>query len=152
MVTAVLSDSRKALLVCVGALLLLNAIGLGISIAAELPTEFDTRGDPDKVLEDSVTKGTLIAAPLTAMAALIVGALLFWFGGRWLGTLGLVITAVLAVLATIGTLGEPLHPEASDPPVAFLVAWKVIVVFLALSLVALCLVRGWQIWRPADAP
>ena len=41
-----MSDTRKALLVCVCALLVLNAIGAVISVAAEWPTEFDTEGRP----------------------------------------------------------------------------------------------------------
>jgi hypothetical protein len=46
--------------------------------------------------------------------------------------------AVIGLLFTVGHLGEPLHPETSDPPVAFLVVWRVLGVTLALAMSALC--------------
>jgi hypothetical protein len=49
--------------------------------------------------------------------------------------------AVIGLLFTVGHLGEPLHPEASDPPVDFLVVWRVLGVTLALAMSALSLIE-----------
>ena len=146
-----MSDTRKALPVCVCALLVLNAIGAVISVAAEWPTEFDTEGDPEKVLEDLPTRGTLLAAPLSVLIVLVVATALTWLRNRWLASIGLAVLIALCLLFTIGTLGEPLHPEASDPPVAFLIVWKIVVLGVIGSLVALSLIGLYRRWRPATA-
>jgi len=145
---------RNSLVVVVAAILALNAIGIIISIVAELPTEFDTKADPDNVPEDSITKGTLIAAPVVILIVLAGCALLAGLRPKWLATLGLAVLVVLGVVGTIGILGEPLHPEASDPPVAFLVIWKAMGIGLLGALVALSLANLYYVWRPAacDAP
>ena len=148
MVATSARGGSQLLFAVVAALLVLNAAGLIISVVAELPTEFDTTPDPDNVLEDSVSKGTLLAGPMTAMAALIVAAVFVRWGGRWLGALGFVIAIVIGVLFTIGSFGEPLQPEASDPPVAFLVAWKVVGVGLALALAGLSATGLYRRVRP----
>jgi hypothetical protein len=132
--------TRRAVLRGVaGAVLALNLIGWAISVAAELPAEFD--GVRDDVLADSVTAGTLLAAPLTALVALIVLSLLAWFGGRWLGSVGLLGLIALGVVFTIGNLGEPLDPEASDPPTAFLVTWRIVAVGLCGALIVAAAVQ-----------
>jgi len=41
------------------------------------------------------------------------------------------------VLFVVGNIGEPLHPKASDAPVAFLVVWRVVGIGLAIGLIGL---------------
>jgi len=144
------SRPRALMLLVAGAVVVLNATGWVISVAAELPSEFDGVRDPDEVLSDSVTVGTLLAAPLTTLVALGVAMLLAWRGGRWLRSAGLVGAAVLGVLFTVGTLAEPLHPEASDPPVAFLLAWKVLAAGLCAGLAILSAVALYRTWRSGE--
>jgi hypothetical protein len=125
-------------------LLLGNIIGLVISVAARWPAEFGGVGDPDNVLGEFFTRGTLLAAPPPPLIALAVGVVLALRGGRWLGALGLLTMIVVAALFIIGTLGEPLRPQASDPPIAFLFAWQA--GFIALSAAQIAL-AGIELWR-----
>ena len=121
----------------IGVMILFNLLGFAIAVAAELPSEFDCACDPDEVLRDSVTRGSLLAAPLTVLVVLAIAALLIWTSGRWLGALGALAALALGVASVVGLFGEPLHPELSDPPFAFLVAWRVVAVSLSAALLAL---------------
>jgi hypothetical protein len=128
------------------ALLIGNALGLVISVAAGWPAEFGGVGDPENVLGEFPSRGTLLAAPIAPLIVLVVGLVLALRGNRWLASLGLLALVVVPVLFVIGTLGEPLRPQASDPPVAFLIVWRT--VFIALS-VALVVFAGLELWRRA---
>ena len=107
-----------------------------ISIGAKWPKEFDGVGDPNNVASEFVTQGTLLAAPLTTLIALVVFTALTRLQ-RWLAAAGLAGLTLLGVLFTIGTLGEPFDPVASDAPLALLIVWRVIGLVLCLSLLGL---------------
>lgn len=121
----------------IGATIVFNLIGLVIAVAEKYPGEFDCTCDRDSVLGDSVTTGSLLAAPITTLVALAVAALLVWRARRWLAMLGAAGALGLGVIFIIATIGEPLHPEKSDPPFAFLLAWRIVGVGLAAGLVVL---------------
>ena len=129
--------ASKALLAVVGAHLVLNLVGLVISVAGRMPAEFGGVGDPDKVLGEFFTRGTLLAAPLAPLVALVAFTVFAWRGGRWLAMLGFLGLAVIGILFVIGNLGEPLEPEASDPHIAFLIVWRAISIGLSGALAGL---------------
>lgn len=133
-----MSRRTRAIVGLISLLLLLNLVGAAISIAARWPAETGGIADPDRVASDFVTRGTLLAAPLLTLVLLAAGALLVIQGGRLVAASGLVGLILIAVIMTIGTLGSPLQPEASDPPVAFLVVWR----GLSLVLLGLLAVLG----------
>lgn len=136
------------LLSVVGALLVFNVVGFVIAVAAELPAEFDGVRDPDDVLLDSVTVGSALAAPLTTLVALSVCALVACLPFRWLAVVGLLGMIVLGALFIVGTIGEPLHPEASDPPVASLVVWRAIAIAMCVLLIAPSALEAFHRLRP----
>jgi len=141
------------LFLVVGAILVFSAIGWVISVVFEMPGEFGDLGDPDNVLAESVTRGTLLAAPLTTLIGLVVLSLLIWRGNRWLRSVGLLGMMILGVLFVVGNLGEPLDPEASDPPLALLLVWRAIGTGLSVSLAALAAAALYRTLRPgSDLP
>lgn len=87
------------------ALLLLALIGTGIGIAARLPYQFGGQGDPERIMDDFVSKGTAVSPPLFALLALIAGALLASRAGA-LGRIGSGVLALLAIVFFIATIGE----------------------------------------------
>jgi len=121
------AQAARLLPLLIGVVIVFNLIGFVIAVAGEYPSEFDcgscTAGD---VLADSITKGSLLAAPLTVLVILGCAAVLVGHCGRRLGALGALIGLVLGVVFMIGIWGEPLDPERSDPPLAFLVVWRVL--------------------------
>ena len=132
--------SRQAIPVVVGLILVLNTIGLVIALVGEMPKEFGGAGDPSNVLGEAPLQGTLLSAPLAPILVLI-GMAWLSYRSNWLGVIGLLGMIVVCVLFTVGYLGEPLHPKASDPPVAFIVAWKLIGIPIVLTLIAVCGLR-----------
>lgn len=134
----------RRLLSVVVALLVFNAVGFVIAVAAELPAEFDGVRDPDDVLSDSVTVGSALAAPLTTLVVLSVCALLACLRSRWFAVIGLLGLIVLGTLFILGTVGEPLHPEASDPPVAFLLVWRATAVALCIMLIVVAALEAFS--------
>ena len=132
---------RVRLLAATVALLLLgNIVGLLISVLAGWPAEFGAVGDQDNVLGEFFRRGTLLAAPPAPLLALVVSALLAFGRKRWLSVLGLLGLIVVAALFIVGTLGEPLRPQASDPPVAFLFAWQAGFIVVSVALITLAAV------------
>lgn len=129
-----MSGRTKLIIGVIAALLVLNLVGAAISIAAGWPAEFDGVGDPDNVWGEFLSRGTLLAAPLLTLVLIAASVLLIIQGGKLVAGAGLVGLIILAVLIIVGSLGEPLSPEASDPPVAFLVAWRAVMILLATTL------------------
>ena len=132
-------------------MLLGNLIGLVISVAARWPAEFGGVGDPDNVAREFFSRGTLLAAPLAPLVALVVSAFLALRAGGWLRVLGLVGLMVIGVLFIIGTLGEPQRPEASDPPVVFLLAWQAVFIAISAMQIVLAGAELFQRVRPRGA-
>jgi hypothetical protein len=128
---------RQVLVAVVGALFALNIVGLIVSIAARWPTELDGAGDPDDVLGEFVARGTLLTSPLTTLILFAVFVLVLFTGGRLIGAAAAAGMIVTGILFTIGHLGEPLEPEMSDPPKAFLIAWRAVAVILSGSMAVL---------------
>lgn len=87
------------------ALLLLAVIGTVIGIVARLPYQFGGQGDPERVMEDFLSKGTAVSPPVVALLALIVGAFLATRAGA-LGRIGSGILALLSIVFVVATVGE----------------------------------------------
>ena len=132
------AQAARILPLLIVAIIVFNLIGFVIAVAGEYPSEFDCDScAPGDVLADSITKGSLLAAPLSVLVLLAIVAVFAWRGGRRLGALGALIGLVLGVVFMIGIWGEPLDPERSDPPLAFLVVWRVLATAISVALISL---------------
>lgn len=100
--------------------------GTAIGIAMGLPYQFGGVGDPARVAEGFISKGTAVSPPLVALVVLIVAIVV----AAWGGVLGRVGSGLLALLATIffvATLGEVFGAEAfRGMTQAFVIAWNLI--------------------------
>ena len=130
------ADRGRLIATAIATLLAFNALGLVVSLIEKAPKEFGGVGDPDNVLGEFPTQGTLFAAPLAPLLVLILG---LWLRGcgRWFAILGLLAVIVVGVLFVVGTLGEPWQPQASDPPLALLIVWRSVGIALSVSLIGL---------------
>ena len=135
-------------LVSVSAVLLVYwLITTAIAIDQGWPAEFGSVGDPTDVAGEWVSRGTLLSPPLVPMLAQGLFTLLALArrrGWRIVAGLGL---AALGVLYTIGGLGEPLDPEASNPPVALYAALRVAGLVGCIALAALAVATVMQVIR-----
>jgi hypothetical protein len=79
--------------------------GTAIGIAAGLPYQFGGVGDPARVSEDFIGKGTAVSPPLVALAILLVAMALAARDGV-VGRVGSGVLALLAAVFFVATLGE----------------------------------------------
>jgi hypothetical protein len=120
------------------ALLVLALIGTGIGIAARLPYQFGGQGEPERIMEDFVSKGTAVSPPLVALLALIGGALLASRAGA-LGRIGSGVLALLSIVFFIATIGELIGSGAfSGLAQVVVVIWSV----LGAAVIALMFLSG----------
>jgi hypothetical protein len=110
-----------------GAALIAYAIvGTAIGIAARLPYQFGGVGDPARVAEEFVTRGTAVSPPLVALAILAVAILIAAQRGL-VGRIGSALLAVLGAVFTIPTLGELFGAGAfSGIAQLFVIGWSLI--------------------------
>lgn len=146
------AQAARPLPLLIGGIIAFNLIGFVIAVLGEYPSEFDCDScAADRVLDDAVTKGSLLAAPLTVLVVLAIVALLAWRGGRWLGAVAAGAGLLIGVVFMIGIWGEPLDPEKSDPPLALLIVWRALATALAVALVSVSGLDlyGWLFRREA---
>jgi hypothetical protein len=110
-----------------GAALIAYAIvGTAIGIAARLPYQFGGVGDPARVAEEFVTRGTAVSPPLVALAILAVAILIAAQRGL-VGRIGSALLAVLGAVFIIPTLGELFGAGAfSGIAQLFVIGWSLI--------------------------
>jgi hypothetical protein len=123
----------KILLALILALIALHLVGLVISVSAGWPAEVEG-ADPKNVLGDSLSRGTLLSAPVIWIVLLAVYAPLALKGGRWLASIALVGIIIVGAIYALSTVAEPREPELSDPPLGFLFAWRAVGVLLATAM------------------
>lgn len=100
--------------------------GTAIGIAAALPYQFGGVGDPARVSEEFIGKGTAVSPPVVALAILIVAMAIAVRGGV-VGRVGSGLLALLAAVFFVATLGELVGAGAfSGLTQAFVVAWSLI--------------------------
>jgi hypothetical protein len=90
-------------------------IGAAVSIVARWPYQFMGEGNPDRVPQEFLSMGTLLAPPLPLLLLFGASVLLIERNDR----LGLVTTAgmipMLGIM-TVGSLGEALSAASPDVP------------------------------------
>jgi hypothetical protein len=100
--------------------------GTAIGIAAGLPYQFGGVGDPARVSEDFIGKGTAVSPPLVALAILLVAMALAARDGV-VGRVGSGVLALLAAVFFVATLGEVFGAGAfSGLTQVFVIAWNVV--------------------------
>ena len=128
------------------ALLAWSLLATVVAIVEKLPYEFGGRGDPDTVAGDSITSGTALSAPLTALGVLVLATALAAASNRRMRTTGRLLFAFLAVVFTIAGLGEDFTPgDYEGLGRAVLTGFKVVGLALAVAMGVLAvveLVRG----------
>jgi len=125
----------QRLVACSIALLVLWTILTFVAVWRGWPAEFSGLGDPDRVGDEWLSRGTLLSPPLTALVAHVAFTLLALVERRPTLLIAGFGLAVVGALYTVASVGEPLHPERSDPPIGLLVLVKVLGVGGALGLV-----------------
>jgi hypothetical protein len=100
--------------------------GTVVGIFARLPYQFGGTGDPARVSEDFIGKGTAVSPPLVALAALIVAMAAAARGGV-VGRVGSGLLALLAAVFFVATLGEVFGAGVfSGVTQAFVIAWNLV--------------------------
>ena len=93
----------------------LTCLGAAVSIFAQWPYQFTGQGDPDRVPQDFLIMGTLLAPPLPLLLLFGASALLVGREDRlgFIATIGMI--PMLGVMA-VGSLGEALSASSPDVP------------------------------------
>jgi hypothetical protein len=100
--------------------------GTAVGIVAGLPYQFGGVGDPARVSEDFIGKGTAVSPPLVALAILIVAMAVATRGGV-VGRVGSGLLALLSAVFFVATLGEVFGAGAfSGLTRAFVIAWSLV--------------------------
>lgn len=108
------------------ALLALSVVGTVIGVAAHLPYQFGGVGDPARVTEDFVGKGTAVSPPLVALVLLVAAIVIAAQRGR-VGRIGSGLLAVLAAISFVPTLGETFGAGAfSGVTRVFVIMWSLV--------------------------
>lgn len=108
------------------ALLVLAVVGTAIGIAARLPYQFGGIGEPSRVGEDFVTRGTAVSPPVVALVILAIAIVIAMQRGL-VGRLGSALLAILAAVFFIPTLGEITGAGAfSGATQVFVIVWALI--------------------------
>jgi hypothetical protein len=101
-------------------------VGTVIGVVARLPYQFGGVGDPARVTEDFVARGTAVSPPLVALAVLVV-AILIAARRRLVGRIGSALLTVLAAIFLVPTLGEMFGAGAfSGAAQVFVIGWSLI--------------------------
>ncbi len=104
----------------------MSVVGAAIGIALRLPYQFGGVGDPSRVSEDFVGKGTALSAPIVFLGILIVAIVVAAQRGV-VGRLGSALLALFAVPSFVATLGETFGAGAfSGPTQVFVIVWSLI--------------------------
>jgi hypothetical protein len=102
------------------------SVGTVIGVAARLPYQFGGVGDPGRVAEDFVARGTAVSPPLVALVILVVAIIIAAQRGL-VGRIGSALLAVLAAIFLVPTLGELLGAGAfSGVAQVFVIGWSLI--------------------------
>jgi hypothetical protein len=108
------------------ALVAFAVIGTAIGVVASLPYQFGGIGDPARVSEDFVGKGTAVSPPLVALVILVIGGAIAAQRGL-VGRVGSGLLALLAAVFLVATIGEILGAGAfSGTAQVFVVLWNLI--------------------------
>jgi hypothetical protein len=108
------------------ALIAYAMVGTVIGVAARLPYQFGGVGDPARIAEDFVARGTAVSPPLVALMILVVAIIIAAQRGR-VGRIGSSLLAVLAAIFLVPTLGEMLGAGAfSGVAQVFVIGWSLI--------------------------
>jgi hypothetical protein len=127
------------------ALIVYAAVGTAIGIAARLPFQFGGIGDPARVSEDFISKGTAVSPPVVALVILIVAVAVALQGGL-VGRFGSGMLALLAGVFFVATLGEVFGSGAfSGPTQLFVILWNL---FGGALIAAMFVFGGREALRP----
>ena len=117
-------------------LLAFSVIGTAIGIAASLPYQFGGIGDPARVSEEFVAKGTAISPPLVGLIVLALALVLAIQRGL-VGRVGSGALALLGAASLIPSFGEVMGAGAFSGPVyVFVVVWDLIGIAIILGMIA----------------
>jgi hypothetical protein len=101
-------------------------LGTALGVVASLPYQFGGVGDPARVAEDFVAKGTAVSPPLVALVILVVAMVIAAQRGL-VGRLGSGALALLALVFLVATIGEIVGAGAFTGAAQILVvAWNLI--------------------------
>lgn len=108
-----------------------------VSLLARWPYQFTGQGDPDRMAQDFVFFGTLLAPPLSLL--LLFGSATLLIRRRGLvGEIANVAMIALSLAMAVGSLGEALAPSSADVPRAVQLIGGVLgaILFAALAFIA----------------
>lgn len=109
-----------------------------VSILARWPYQFTGQGDPDRMAQDFVRFGTLLAPPLPLL--LLFGATALFVRRRdRRGEIANAVMIPICIAIAIGSLGESLAPASPDIPRAIQLAGGVLGAFIFGALTAVAL-------------
>jgi hypothetical protein len=83
-----------------------SALGAVVAISSGMDAQFGGAGDPHRVAQEALGRGTALSAPLLPVLVCLACGALSLARARWWGTLGLVGMALGALLFTVGGLAE----------------------------------------------
>lgn len=86
-----------------------------VSILARWPYQFTGEGNPDRMLQDFLYAGTLLAPPLPLLLMFGATALLVRRKDR-LGVIATIAMIAICAVMAVGSLGEALAPASPDVP------------------------------------
>jgi len=107
--------STRPLVTVVVLFLIATAFSTIFAILNKLPYEFGGTGNPETVAVDSISHGTAISPPLTALV-IFAALTALTFRRGWLGIVGLVGDMLLTVLFLVAGLAEPIIRRTLQAP------------------------------------
>jgi hypothetical protein len=108
------------------ALIAYAIVGTVIGVAARLPYQFGGVGDPARVTEDFVARGTAVSPPVVALVVLVLAMIIAAQRGL-VGRIGSALLAVLTAIFLVPTVGEVLGAGAfSGVAQVFVIGWSLI--------------------------
>ena len=107
--------STRPLVTVVVLILIAATFSTIFAILNKLPYEFGGTGNPETVAVDSISHGTAISPPLTALA-IFVALTALSLRRNWLGVVGLVGNLLLAILFIVAGFGEPIIRRILQAP------------------------------------
>lgn len=118
------------------ALVVFAVIGTAVGVVGSLPYQFGGIGDPGRVSEDFVAKGTAISPPLVALVVLVIASAIAAQRGL-IGRVGSGLLAILAGVFIVATLGEIVGARVfSGATQALVVTWNLIGSAIILGMLA----------------